>query len=350
MFYLKYRPQTIHELDNSQIRERMMKLLASKEIPHALLFVGPKGMGKTSTARIFAKAVNCDENVFAGKGSSIEPCNTCVNCTTIDKSGSPDVVEQDAASNRGIDEIRKLIRESSFAPMSGRYRVYIIDEAHMITGDAFNALLKTLEEPPKSVIFILATTNEEKLPSTIISRCVRFPFGTAQSKDIVNMLKRIATQEKLDIPEDLMTMISNYSENSFRDATKLLEELVMQEKLTFETAEMYLGIRSKGMLIEIMQNGTLEDVMLWIEEFVTTGGNVKRVIEDTLNTLRVQLVAKSTGRTAEPHLSFSLKEISVLIKLFHEAYGNMRISPIEALPLELAVVEFYNGRKERVSS
>jgi len=346
MFYLKYRPQTIHELDNTQIRERMTKLLDSKELPHALLFVGPKGMGKTSTARIFAKAVNCDKNIFSGNGTSTEPCNTCANCTTIDNGGSPDVVEQDAASNRGIDEIRKLIRDASFSPMTGRYRIYIIDEAHMITPDAFNALLKTLEEPPKSVIFILATTNEEKLPSTIISRCVRFPFGTAQSKDIVSMLKRIAGHEKLKISEDMLTLISNYSEKSFRDATKLLEELVMQDKLTFDDAQSYLGIRSKGMLLEVMQTGTLAESMSWIEEFTETGGNVKRVIEDSLNTLRLQLVAKSVENTSEQHLSFSLKELSLLIKLFHGAYASLRISPIEALPLELAVVEFYNARKK----
>jgi len=345
MFYLKYRPQTIQELDNSQIRERMTHLLSSKELPHALLFVGPKGMGKTSTARIFAKAVNCDNNIFSGNGTSTEPCNTCANCTTIDSGGSPDVVEQDAASNRGIDEIRKLIRESAFSPMSGRYRIYIIDEAHMITPDAFNALLKTLEEPPKSVIFILATTNEEKLPSTIISRCVRFPFGTAQSKDIVRMLKRIATQEKLKLPDDLMSMISNYSDNSFRDATKLLEELIMQNKLTFDEAQKYLGIRAKGMLLEIMQTGTLAESISWIEEFTKSGGNVKRTIEDTLHTLQNQLVAKSTGATLDKNLSFSLKELSFLIKLFHEAYTTVRISPIEALPLELAVVEFYNAKK-----
>lgn len=344
MFYLKYRPKTINELDNTQIRERITKLLISKELPHALLYIGPKGMGKTSTARIFAKAVNCDKNSFSGNGNSIEPCNSCNNCTSIDSGVSPDVVEQDAASNRGIDEIRKLIREASFSPMIGRYRVYIIDEAHMITPDAFNALLKTLEEPPKSVIFILATTNEEKLPSTIISRCVSFSFGTAKSKDIISMLKRIAKKEKLNLGEDLMTMISNYSESSFRDATKLLEELVMQDKLTVDLAQIYLGIRSKGMLLEIMQKGTLPDTIGWIEEFVSTGGNVKRAIEDSLNTLRLQLVSKSIGKTSENELSFSLKELSFLIKLFHEAYANVKISPIEALPLELMVVEFYNKR------
>ena len=201
MFYLKYRPQTIGELDNTQVREKISNLLKTKDIPHAMLFVGSKGMGKTSTARIAAKAVNCLENLFAGKGTSSEPCNTCSNCTSIDKNSSPDVVEQYAASNRGIEEIRKLIKESSFAPMAGRYRVYIIDEAHMITPDAFNALLKTLEEPPKTVLFILATTNEEKVPTTIISRCVRIPFGQANKADIFHMLDRMIKKEHLEVSD-----------------------------------------------------------------------------------------------------------------------------------------------------
>jgi len=347
MFYLKYRPRTITELDNSQIRPKITNLLSSKELPHALLFIGPKGMGKTSTARIVAKAVNCLENKFAGNGDSYEPCNVCNNCKAIENGSSPDVIEQDAASNRGIEEVRKLIRESSYAPMTGRYRVYIIDEAHMITTDAFNALLKTLEEPPETVIFILATTNEEKLPNTIISRCVRFPFGLAHKKDIVHMIDRISEKEKVTIPDELKDLIATYSENSFRDAAKMFEELVMQGTLTVETAQEYLGVRAKGTLLEIMQTGTLADSMQWIDAFIQSGGNVKRAIEDMLNVLHLVLVAKSTDQKSETELSYSMREISMLIKLMHEAYNTIRISPIEALPLELAVVEFYNARKKR---
>jgi len=345
MFYLKYRPKKISELDNSQIKEKIGKILDSKNIPHALLFIGPKGMGKTSTARIFAKSVNCLDNKLSGKGDSFEPCGKCVNCRGIETGGSPDVVEQDAASNRGIDEIRKLIRESAFSPMTGKYRIYIIDEAHMITNDAFNALLKTLEEPPKSVIFILATTNEEKLPDTIISRCVRIAFGTAKKSDIKNMLSRIAKSEKLKIPDATMDLISKYSENSFRDAAKLLEELVTNDKLDFENAQTYLGIRSKGALLDIMQKGTLEQAMAWVTEFEESGGNVKRTIEDSLAVLRDNLISKSTKKPSDLDLDFTLREISTLIGLFHEAYKNIRLSPIPSLPLELVIVEFYNGRK-----
>lgn len=349
MYYLTYRPKTIHELDNSNIRDRLQNLLASKDIPHALLFIGPKGMGKTSTARIFAKAVNCERNVFAKNGDSIEPCNTCKNCMAIDTGSSPDVVEQDAASSRGIDEVRKIIKEASFAPMTGRYRVYIIDEAHMITPDAFNALLKTLEEPPKSVIFILATTNDEKVPVTIQSRCVTLSFGVAQYQDIMGMLERIATAEKLTVSKETMELIATYSENSFRDATKLLEELVIQGKLGLDQAQAYLGIRSKGSLLALMQKGTHKEAMSWVVEFVKSGGNVKRAIEDILMILRDNLVAKSVESPIPDELSFSRKEISMLIRIFHEAYVLLKSTPIPELPLELAITEFYNERKSKES-
>ncbi len=312
-----------------------------------MLFVGPKGMGKTSTARIMAKALNCLENTFSGKGESIEPCNKCSNCLNIATGASPDVVEQDAASNRGIDEIRRLIREAAFAPMTGRYRVYIIDEAHMITTEAFNALLKTLEEPPKTVIFILATTNEEKVPKTIGSRCVRIPFGQAKKEDIIHMLKRVAKAEKVTVPEELNMLIATYSENSFRDAAKLLEELVLQKKLTLDDARNYLGVRARENLLEIMNKEPLTASIAWIEEFNKEGGNIKRHIEDMLQLLKEQLLLKSGVVTDTPDLGYSISEITQLMKFLHEAYNSMKFSPIESLPLEIAVVEFYNLRKKK---
>lgn len=345
MFYLKYRPQTIAELDNTQVRTKIQNILQHKDIPHAMLFVGPKGMGKTSTARIIAKAVNCLENMFAGKGTSFEPCNNCQNCISIDHASSPDVVEQDAASNRGIDEIRKLIKESSFSPMAGKYRVYIIDEAHMITPDAFNALLKTLEEPPQTVIFILATTNEEKVPTTIISRCVRIPFGQANRTDIIHMLDRMTSLEKITIDQDIKDIIYKYSDNSFRDAAKLLEELILQQKLTKEEAEKYLGVNSKYNLLTILKTKPLQEALQWIEDFTASGGNIKRINEDLLKALQIQLLIKSGVKAEGEDLGFSIGEIARLMKLLHEAYKNLRITPIESLPLEIAVVEFYNQRK-----
>lgn len=347
MFYLKYRPTTLAELDNAHVKEAIGNILKSKKLPHAFTFIGSKGMGKTSTARIFAKAVNCLENAFARKSESTEPCNTCKNCTSIEVGSSPDVVEMDAASNRGIDEIRKLIRESSFAPMSGRYRVFIIDEAHMITNDAFNALLKTLEEPPETVIFILATTNEEKIPKTISSRCFKISFGQAKKEDIKHMLKRIVTGEGLKITLGLADLIATYSENSFRDAAKLLEELSIQNKLSIEDAQKYLGIRAKGHILAMLKEKTLAETLQWLQEYIQNGGSIKLLIEDILEKLRIQLLKNNNIPTETDviALNYTNAEIVALMKLMNEAYGTLRISPIESIPLEIALVEFYNQRK-----
>jgi len=347
VFYLTYRPKTIDEIDNSKVKEEVGKILNSKHLPHALLFAGQKGTGKTSTARVFAKSINCLSNKFADKNPSVEPCNKCANCTSIDESSSVDVIEMDAASNRGIDEIRNLIKETSFLPMNNRYRVFIIDEAHMITADAFNALLKTLEEPPAQVIFILATTNLEKLPKTIVSRCFLVNFGRAKKSDIIHMLLRITKEEKIAVDKQLLQLIASHSENSFRDATKILEELTIQNKLSLPEGEKWLGILSKENLLKEIQNKNLKDALSWIEEFSSAGGNFKHLIEELMDELRKQLLVKNSIAVEEEvlELHFSLSEIASLIKLLNEAYNNLKISPSESLPLEIAIVDFYNSRK-----
>ncbi len=338
MFYLKYRPKTIAELDNSQVKEVVKKMLLSDSLPHALLFVGQKGTGKTSTARIVAKAVNC----LNRKG--IEPCNTCKNCLSIDSSSSPDIIELDAASNRGIEDIKNLIRESNFFPMANKYRVFIIDEAHMITNDAFNALLKTLEEPPKSVIFILATTNLEKIPKTIMSRCTVLNFGKAKKVDIVAMLRKIASREKVKIDEPLLELISRHSDHSFRDATKMLEELIIQKKLNYEDGKQFLGLLREN-FFATLEKGDIKATLHWIEEFCSQGGSMKNLLEQLLEELRVGLLANNGISTDEnPDINLKTPDIVKLMKLFTEAYNNLKISPIESLPLEIAVVEFYNQR------
>jgi DNA polymerase-3 subunit gamma/tau len=350
MFYLKYRPKTIKDLDNSNVKEVITNILKSgsknNNLPHALLFTGQKGTGKTSTARIIAKAVNCLNNAFAGKGDSIEPCNECVNCKSIETSSSPDIIEMDAASNRGIDEIRTLIRESSFSPISARYRVFIIDEAHMITNDAFNALLKTLEEPPAAVIFILATTNEEKVPKTIISRCTRVSFGKAKKTDILQRLNKIIEEEKVIIDPAILEFIAGHSESSFRDANKILEELITQNKITLKEAQDYIGLYSNQNFLEILSTKPLKDALQWVNDFSQNGGSVKYLLEETLEKLRVALLVKSGVQIdVEAETNLSIGTIATLMKLLNEAYGNLKISPIESVPLEIAVVEFYNSKK-----
>lgn len=348
MFYLKYRPRTIDEIDNTTVKEKIKKLLEAKEIPHALLLSGPKGTGKTSVARIIAKAINCQNNRFAGVSSTINPCNHCSSCIAIDQSSSPDVSEIDAASNRGIEEIKNLIKESVFSPMLGRYRVFIIDEAHMITTEGFNAFLKTLEEPPSSVVYILATTNWEKIPPTIRSRTAVIEFGKAKKSDILHMLKRIVEGEKLTINEKILPIIVKQSENSFRDAAKLLEELVIQNKLSDpDEVKNYLGL-VKTDLLTIIANQSLKDALFWIREFEERGGNFKNLIEELLQQLHYLLLVKNEviGNEEEIEINLSVKEISLLIRLLLQAYREMKFSPFESLPLELAMVEYYNNKKE----
>lgn len=347
MFYLKYRPKTIKEIDNLNVKEMIGKILDASTLPHAFLFVGQKGTGKTSTARILAKAVNCLNNKFStnpsNKSKSYEPCNKCANCQSISLSSFTDVIEMDAASNRGIEEIKDLIRETSFLPMSGGYRVFIIDEAHMITNEGFNALLKTLEEPAPSAIFILATTNLEKLPKTIVSRCLKINFGKANTTDIYSMLKRITKSENIDLNEDLLKLIANHSENSFRDAAKILEEVTFQKIKSIEEVEKFLGIRGRNDLIEIIEKKNLKKTLAWVNEFSQNGGDFKNLIEDILNQLHSQLLIKNDVlKNEDKKITLTLSETSLLMKLLIEAYQNLRNTPIDSLPVEIALIEFYN--------
>jgi len=347
MFYLKYRPQTIGEIDNTRVKELLRKILESDTLPHAFLFVGQKGTGKTSAARIFAKAINCLNNKFAKKTKSTEPCNECKNCRSIKNSSFTDVLELDAASNRGIEEIKNLIRETAFFPMAGRYRVFIIDEAHMITRDGFNALLKTLEEPPDSAVFILATTNLDKVPKTIQSRCVKVNFGRAKKQDLIDMLKRILKHENKEYERSILELIATHAENSFRDAAKILEELIFQKIVQKEEAEKFLGIRGKNNILEIIESSDTKKTLLWVEEFNDAGGDFKGLIEDLLDQLReLLLVKKGAVQESELATKLSTQEIMLLIKLLMEAYQSLRSTPIESLPLEIALVEFYNRNKK----
>ncbi len=347
MFYLKYRPQNIEELDNQQVKNQVKKIFLSQKIPHGLLFTGQKGTGKTSTARIFAKAINCLNNDFANNKKNIinfEPCNQCKNCLNIINSTFPDVVELDAASNRGIEEVKKLIQETFYLPMIGRYRVFIIDEAHMITNDGFNAFLKTLEEPQKSVVFILATTNLDKIPKTIQSRLIKINFGKAKINDIILMLRRICKKENLFLNDEFLKLIAKHSDNSFRDAAKILEEVLIQKITTINQLEGFLGLRGKRNLLEIIEKKDLKITLNWIDEFSQNGGSFKSLIEELLDQLRVQLLIKKGLKLDEneEESKLTIKEITRLIKLLMEAYQLLKSSPIESLPLEIALIEFYN--------
>lgn len=343
MLYLTHRPQTFRELDSAAVTSTLLALLSGKTVPHAILFTGQKGMGKTSSARIVAKSVNCLENSFAKKSSSIEPCNNCINCLAIQKGSSPDVVEMDAASNRGIDDIKNLIKDADLLPMQSRYRVFIIDECHMITPDAFNALLKTLEEPPKSTLFILATTNKEKLPKTIISRCIEVNFPKATEEDIVKMLQKVLKKEQKALSIDLLITIAKFSDHSFRDANKILEEVLLKDIKTIEDIKKIMGVTNNTSLLSILKDGE-KATLQYIENYTQSQGNIKELIEQTLRELHDITLAHSGIRAHEFSKILPLKDVMKLIKALHVAYEQTKYTPIEQLPLEIAILEYYNAK------
>lgn len=220
-FFTKYRPQKISELDLVSARETLLSFTKKDHLPQAILFSGPKGTGKTSAARIVAKGINCEKN----DNSFDEPCNKCAMCLSITSGTCPDVIEMDAASNRGIDDIRNLKSDIMLSPLVARKKVYIIDEVHMLTTEASNALLKTLEEPPSHVVFLLATTDPQKLPQTVLSRLVRVDFKKASKKEIIGRLKDISEKEGIKAENEAFEVIYEASDGAFRDAVRILEEI-----------------------------------------------------------------------------------------------------------------------------
>src|ERR671922_2012090 len=217
----KWRPQSFEDITGqASITRTLQNAIRTKRIAHAYLFTGVRGVGKTTAARILAKALNCDQ------GPTLNPCNSCTQCQEITNGNSIDVLEIDGASNRGIDEVRQIIDNARYQPAKSRFKIYIIDEVHQVTKDAFNALLKTLEEPPSFVKFILATTEPHRLPETILSRCQRFDFRRISLREIVERLADIAKHEKLKITEGALVLLAREADGSMRDAQSLLEQVL----------------------------------------------------------------------------------------------------------------------------
>src|SRR3972149_7271642 len=283
--YRKYRPQTFGEIiGQPHVSEPLLKQLTTGKISHAYLFSGPRGTGKTSTARIFAKSVNCQKYPDMTFG---EPCNKCDNCKAITQGAYLDVLEIDAASNRGIDEIRDLREKISLAPTTGRFKVYIIDEVHMLTTEAFTALLKTLEEPPKHAVFVLATTEADRMPETIKSRCVTFSFRKAAANEIANSLKRVTAGEGVKIDADIINEVAVMAEGSFRDATKMLEQVLSEKIDSREKLRAALGRDSvsAGSFLKLLKDKNIKDILLTIVTMAGQGIDLRFFVTDILNLL-----------------------------------------------------------------
>ncbi|PIV21722.1 MAG: DNA polymerase III subunit gamma/tau [Deltaproteobacteria bacterium CG_4_8_14_3_um_filter_45_9] len=288
----KWRPQLFEEVVGQQhITQTLQNAISQKRVAHAFLFTGARGVGKTSTARILAKALNCE------KGCQINPCDQCTNCREITLGISMDVIEIDGASNRGIDEIREVRENVHYTPAKSRYKIYIIDEVHMLTKEAFNALLKTLEEPPPHIIFIFATTEPHKIPATILSRCQRYDFKRIPFREVIGSLKRIVKEEKIQISQGGLLSIAQESEGSLRDAESLLDQVIAYagENIRDEDIAEVLGLIDRKTLrdtIEAIANRDVERCMEVIEHVYHFGYDLQHFCRELLQYLRNLILIK----------------------------------------------------------
>ena len=291
--YRTYRPQTFDEVAGQQhIVKTLKNALATGKIAHAYLFAGPRGTGKTTMAKLFAKALNCEEGIG-------HQCNECKNCKAIIDGSHPDVLELDAASNNGVDEIRELIDKVKYGTILGRYKVYIIDEVHMLSTGAFNALLKTLEEPPEHVIFILATTEPHKILPTILSRCQRYDFEKVSDKDIRERLKKVLNEENASYTEDAVNLIVKLADGGMRDALSILEKVLAysgnslneQDILNIFSLE---STEEKMNLIKSILDHDVRDVLDRLNHYISSGSDIKRLTDDLLTILKDVLIYNSS--------------------------------------------------------
>jgi len=348
VWYRKWRPQTFRDVaGQDHVTRTLRNAVATGRIAHAYLLCGPRGTGKTTTARLLAKAVNCANPVDG------EPCDRCDSCVAVREGRALDLVEMDAASNRGIDDIRELRDRVGYAATGGRYKVYLIDEVHELTQQAFDALLKTLEEPPAHVIFLLATTDAHRVPATIVSRCQRFDLTRARLADTVAVLRHIATAEGVDIDDEALTVVARAATGSFRDATGLLEQLVASHgrAITAEQARAGLGLTGDARAADLARlaiQGDLAGGLALIAAVRDDGVDPRQFTREVVARLRsVLLIRAGVEDAAEPDSdaaslhdlasSADIQGITRALKSFGSA--DFRADPQASLPLELALVE-----------
>lgn len=367
--YRKYRPKGLDDLIGQEVFVEIIRnAAAADKLSHAYLFYGPRGTGKTTAARIIAKIANCEKRQTDKKFYALgEPCNECRVCKEIDEGRALDVVEIDAASNRGIDEMRDLKEGIRLSPTSYKYKVFIIDEAHQLTKEASNALLKTLEEPPAHAIFVLATTEQEKLLPTIVSRTQRFNFRKVPVQEVLKKLNKIVIGEKINIANDALELIAASSEGSFRDAESLFEQVVsIGEGTTLESVERLLGkvgfVRTAtlaGFFLEKDLRGALD----YLNEINESGYNLIQLNKDLIHYLR-RVLSLKFDESLEDVFRRELTSDEIarlkkhgalikddayainLIKSLIRAYSEMRYSPFAIVPLEIAIIENLKGQEK----
>ena len=291
--YRTYRPQTFEEVAGQKhIIKTLKNALATNKIAHAYLFCGPRGTGKTTMAKLFAKALNCEEGIG-------HQCNKCSNCVEVTEGSHPDVIEIDAASNNGVEQVRDLIDKVNYLPIKGRYKVYIIDEVHMMTTSAFNALLKTIEEPPAHVIFILATTEPHNIIPTILSRCQRYDFSKVSDGDIEERMATVLEKEGIQYDQEAVRAIISLADGGMRDALSILDQILAYSGNTLSVQDVYslFGLASedeKVSFIKDINSGDISSALTKIKAFSEGGVDLKRLTEDLLEILKDVLVLKKT--------------------------------------------------------
>ena len=344
--YRKWRPQKFEDMvGQTAVTKTLKNAIIHHKTSHAYLFTGPRGTGKTSAAKIFAKAINC-LNPQDG-----EPCNDCLLCKGITEGTIGDVIEIDAASNNGVEEIRDIRDKARYAPTQATYKVYIIDEVHMLSTGAFNALLKTLEEPPKNVIFILATTEPHKIPATIISRTQRFDFRRITNDEIIQRLRYILEQEEIAYEEEALSVIARCANGGMRDALSLLDQVISfsDDKVSFEQAIQVSGSLTDDLMIEFVRLLTQQQAqaaLLQLKDLLLLGKEASRLIEEWLEFSRDLLVAKQTGDMigrSEAFVEFAKEVEEAFLYRFMDALNQtqqeMRFTTKPTISLEVFTIK-----------
>ena len=355
----KWRPQTFAEIvGQGATAETLKNAISQNRIAHAYLFAGARGVGKTTTARILAKALNCRQ------GPTVNPCNDCPSCREVTSGQSIDVLEIDAASNRGIDEIRELRESVRYRAARDRYKVFIIDEVHMLTTEAFNALLKTLEEPPAHVVFILATTELHKVPGTILSRCQHFNFRAISTREIFERLELIASEEQVRIGERALSAIARASEGSLRDGESLLDQAISLcgQEVKEEQVRDLLGVVPQQLLEDVADAVIARDsrqVLALVDQVLTSGRNAQQLVRELMghfrNLLMVKIAGKDSQLVAVPaedlarlhtvSAQLSEEDLTRFFQILVATDGELRGSTHPRLHLELGLVRMVQAKR-----
>ncbi|MHB8073452.1 DNA polymerase III subunit gamma/tau [Desulfosporosinus fructosivorans] len=347
--YREWRPRLFKDIVGQEhITKTLVNALKQEKIAHAYLFSGPRGTGKTTAAKILAKTLNCDQR------EGMEPCNQCASCISIDQGSAMEVFEIDAASNRGIDEIRDLRENVKLSSIQGKHKVYIIDEVHMLTTEAFNALLKTLEEPPPQVIFILATTEVQKIPLTILSRVQRFEFHRISVNDIQKRLLEVCRHLSRDVKQSALVVIAQKSEGSLRDALSILDQCLLQDDpIGVEEVYMVLGMVGEtfsAQLVEALVSSDYGKSLTFLTEGIEQGRDPRQIIRELLDYLRQMLLTATTGESpmVAPHIQDQLVEQSQQIgisqmlnwiSILLQGEGQLKYASNARLAAELLLVQ-----------